>query len=818
MADLLLKQFREWDVAKTGVVKKAALVDVMKVNWPHSEEKLTSFLTQWGGETISYETFVQSLFEDGKPKSGYKVAFFSSAPYDREWFAKINADTKCGFELKFFDEPLNEANAGMAAGFQAVCVFVNDPVDAACIKQLKKVGVETIALRCAGFDRVHLETAEELGITVARVPAYSPYAVAEHAITLMMTLNRRVPQAFHRTIHGNFSLSGLMGQDMYQKRVGVIGTGLIGSISARILKLGFECDVVAYDAFPNKKISDPQPEGLGIPYVTLDELFATCDMITLHAPLLPATKHTINAAAIAKMKPGVLIVNTSRGPLIDTDALVDGLKKGIVGGAGLDVVENEGPYFFLDWSRKVVTDKNLALLMRMPNVIVTAHQAFFTEEAMKTISNTTLMNIKGVQDGTGPPLQNGKLVTVCKPAPKAAAAPTAAPSAARAAQMEAFPQLETKAQLQLAEKTLPPIENKSDAPFKVALFSATPDDIKWFDKVNQEYGTNLTFIFHTARLEEDTAGLAAGADAVCIFVNDDASAKVVEALAALGIKIIALRCAGFNNVDLKIAKEKGITVARVPAYSPHAVAEHAVALALSVNRRIPQAFNKTRSGDFTLNGLLGRDLGNAVMGRVRVGIIGTGLIGSIAAKIWKSGFDCDVVAYDKFPNKRVSDPAPDGLGIPYVELEELFKTADVISLHAPLLPGTKHIINQAAIKMMKPGIVIVNTSRGGLIDTKALIWGLQEGIVAEAGLDVVEGEDPYFFKDCSDKVLEDDDLATLLSFNNVTITAHQAFFTMEAMRTICHTTISNLTAVRNGAAPPKQSGKHDTVCLPPAES
>jgi len=259
-------------------------------------------------------------------------------------------------------------------------------------------------------------------------------------------------------------------------------------------------------------------------------------------------------------------------------------------------------------------------------------------------------------------------------------------------------------------------------------------------------------------------------------------------------------------------------VARVPAYSPHAVAEHAVALALSTNRRIPQGFNKTRCGDFTLNGLLGRDLGNAVMGKMRVGIIGTGLIGSIAAKIWKSGFDCDVVAYDKFPNKRVSDPAPDGLGVPYVELEELFKTADLISLHAPLLPGTKHIINEAAIKMMKPGIIIVNTSRGGLIDTKALIWGIKEGIVAEAGLDVVEGEDPYFFKDCSSAVIEDDDIATLLSFNNVTITAHQAFFTAEAMRTICHTTISNLTAIRNGETPPKQSGKHDTVCLPPAEA
>jgi D-lactate dehydrogenase len=253
----------------------------------------------------------------------------------------------------------------------------------------------------------------------------------------------------------------------------------------------------------------------------------------------------------------------------------------------------------------------------------------------------------------------------------------------------------------------------------------------------------------------------------------------------------------------------------VPAYSPHAVAEHAIALALAVNRRIPQAYAKTRCNDFTLQGLLGNDLGNSSMGRKRVGIIGTGLIGSIAARIFKMGFDCDVVAYDKFPNNRISDPAPDGLGIPYVELDELFRTADIISLHAPLLPATKHTINMEAIKKMKKGVIIINTSRGGLIDTKALIWGVKEGIIAEAGLDVVEGEDPYFFKNCSGEVLQDDDIATLLAFNNVTITAHQAFFTLEAMKTISHTTIANINGVRNGVTPPKQKGKLDTVCLPP---
>lgn len=820
MADQVIQLFKDADVEKNGKVGRTDLAKTLKQIKPsYSDEDLEVLLYPWGEKQIDYEDFLYWLFgEAGKLKemrskrSTFKIAVFSCASYDRDWFKKINEELGAGFQFNFFHEKLDEVNASLAVDCQAVCIFVNDEVGAPTIRKLKEIGIQAIALRCAGFDRVDLEVAEECGITVCRVPAYSPYAVAEHAITLMMTLNRRIAHGFHRTNDANFSLTGLMGQDMIGKRVGVIGTGLIGSISARILKLGFECDVVAYDAFPNNKISDPQPDGLGIPYVSLDELFASCDMITLHAPLLPSTKHLVNAAAVAKMKKGVLIVNTSRGGLIDTTAIIQGMKDGIIGGCGLDVVEGEGPYFFMDHSRSVVKDQNIALLMRMPNVVMTAHQAFFTEEAMRTIADTTLKNLIGVREGTGPPKQNGKLDTLCKPMKKPAGGSAPAPPKQSNLDMQEK-QLHMQAPV-LQAADLGPVENKAEGTFKVALFSNTPYDEEWFNKMNADLGTSLTFIYHEARLQADTAPLAQGADAVCIFVNDDCSGDVLRLLAPMGIKMVALRCAGFNNVDLKVAKELGITVARVPAYSPHAVAEHAVALALSLNRRIPQAYAKTRAGDFTLQGLLGSDLGNESLGPKKVGIIGTGLIGSIAARIFKLGFRCEVIAYDKFPNNKISDPMPDGLGIKYVEKEELFQTADIISLHAPLLPATKHTINMDAIKMMKKGVIIINTSRGGLIDTDALIWGIKEGIVAEAGLDVVEGEDPYFFKDCTGDVLLDDNLAFLLACNNVTITAHQAFFTLEAMKTISHTTIANINGVRNGTGPPKQKGKLDTVCLP----
>jgi len=397
----------------------------------------------------------------------------------------------------------------------------------------------------------------------------------------------------------------------------------------------------------------------------------------------------------------------------------------------------------------------------------------------------------------------GKLETLCKPA-----APGSGPPRPTMDNMAIMPEL-PPAVHELKARDLPPVANSASGVYKVAVFSTAPYDQKSLQGMNTELGTGLSFSFIGAGLGADTVPLAAGHDAVCIFVNDDCSASVVRGLKDVGVKMIALRCAGFNNVDLDVAQELGIKVARVPAYSPHAVAEHAVTLAMGVNRKVVRAFEATRRGNFNLNGMLGFDM----VGK-RVGIIGTGLIGSLAARIYKKGFDCDVVAYDAFKNDKIAAAPPEGLGIPYVELDELLKTSDVISLHVPLLKATANLINEESIKKMKKGVLLINTSRGGLIDTKALIRGLEEGIIGGAGLDVIEGESEYFFNDWSNKPILHDDLANLLSFQNVVVTAHQAFFTREAMETIAHTTIANINGVRNTGEPPKQRDKYDTVCLP----
>jgi len=312
---------------------------------------------------------------------------------------------------------LEASTVKLADGFDAVCVFVNDKVDAEVVSALASYGVKLIALRCAGFNNVDVEKANELGLTVARVPAYSPHAVAEHAVTLMLSLNRRIPQAWSKTRSGNFSLVGQMGFDMVGRRVGIIGTGHIGSIVAEIMKRGFKCDVVAYDVEQNARLVAPEPEGIGLRYVGLDELFRTSDIISLHTPLLPSTYHLINEESIAKMKPGVMIINTSRGGLVHTQSLINGLKDKRVGHAGVDVYCKEGPYFFEDLSHEGIDDDVFARLMTFPNVIVTAHQAFFTVEAMTQITQTTLRNAEGAHRGVGPPKQHGTLDTVVRPQP-----------------------------------------------------------------------------------------------------------------------------------------------------------------------------------------------------------------------------------------------------------------------------------------------------------------------------------------------------------------------------------------------------------------
>lgn len=314
---------------------------------------------------------------------------------------------------------------------------------------------------------------------------------------------------------------------------------------------------------------------------------------------------------------------------------------------------------------------------------------------------------------------------------------------------------------------------------KIIFFDAKPYDRQFFDAANRERGYEIKYIGN--RLSADTATLAAGYDAVCAFVNDDISGPVTDALFDKGIRVIAMRCAGYNNVDLKSSFGR-IHVARVPAYSPYAVAEHAVALILTLNRKTHKAYNRTRDGNFALSGLLGFDLHGKT-----AGIIGTGKIGQILAELLK-GFGMRVLAYDRFPK---TDWAA-GTGVEYVDLHELYSQADVISLHCPLTSETQHIVNAASLVQMKNGVMLINTSRGGLIQTQDLINALKTGKIGAAGLDVYEEEDEYFFEDRSGEVLTDDVLARLFTFPNVLVTAHQAFFTKEALTNIAETTLSNL--------------------------
>lgn len=321
-----------------------------------------------------------------------QVAFFDTKPYMEAAFRQRN---RHDYAIHFFEPRLSAATVSLAAGFKVVCVFVNDVLDGPVVEELHSMGVEMIALRCAGFNNVDLATCERHGISVARVPAYSPYAVAEHAVALMLSLNRRTHRAHNRVREGNFSLTGLVGFDMHGKTAGVIGTGKIGKCLVNILT-GFGCKLLAYDVYQDQQLV----EQTGLRYVELDELFAQSDIISLHAPLTPDTYHMINAAAIEKMKHGVMLINTSRGALVDAKTLLDGLKSGKVGYAGLDVYEEEGDYFFEDLSDRVIADDVLARLTTFNNVMITSHQGFLTQEALNNIADTTLENIREYEQGT----------------------------------------------------------------------------------------------------------------------------------------------------------------------------------------------------------------------------------------------------------------------------------------------------------------------------------------------------------------------------------------------------------------------------------
>lgn len=320
-----------------------------------------------------------------------KVTIFSTKPYDEQFLSEHNA--AFGHELVFIENRLKPETAALAEGSPAVCAFVNDVLDAPTLEILAKGGTRFIAMRCAGFNNVDLAAASDLGILVARVPAYSPYAVAEHAVALLLGLNRHIHKAYNRVREGNFSIDGLMGHDVHGKTIGVIGTGIIGSIFARIM-VGFGCEVIAHDVYEN-----PDCIKQGISYVSLEELFRRSHAISLHCPLMPSTHHLIDDKTLALMQDGVFIVNTSRGALIDTEAAIAGIKSGRIGGLALDVYEEESELFFDDHSFHIIQDDVFMRLTTFPNVLVTGHQAFFTHEAMANISNTTLSNLADFQAG-----------------------------------------------------------------------------------------------------------------------------------------------------------------------------------------------------------------------------------------------------------------------------------------------------------------------------------------------------------------------------------------------------------------------------------
>jgi Lactate dehydrogenase and related dehydrogenases len=318
-----------------------------------------------------------------------KTAFFSTQSYDKEYFTRYNTN----HELVFLDAPLNEQTAALAADCPAICAFVNDTVNEPVIKMLAGQGVQLIAMRSAGYNNIDINAAKALNITIVRVPAYSPHAVAEHAVALILTLNRKTHKAYNRVRDGNFSLEKLTGFDLYGKKVGVIGTGKIGQVFCEIM-LGFGCKVLAFDMIANREM-----EAKGVKYLPLVQLLPQCDIISLHCPLTEQTHHIINTDTLSLMKQGVMLINTSRGALIDTAAAIQALKTGRLRYLGIDVYEQEEKLFFHNLSEEIIEDDTIMRLKSFPNVLITAHQGFFTDEALTQIALTTLQNISDFEAG-----------------------------------------------------------------------------------------------------------------------------------------------------------------------------------------------------------------------------------------------------------------------------------------------------------------------------------------------------------------------------------------------------------------------------------
>lgn len=318
-----------------------------------------------------------------------KIAVFSTHQYDQDFFNQFNT----GHEITYFVLPLNEQTVALTKGFDAICLFVNDTVNAAVLNQMHSNGVKLIVLRCAGFNNVDVKLADKLGIPVLRVPAYSPEAVAEHAMALILTLNRKTHKAYNRVREGNFSLEKLMGFNLHNRKVAVIGTGNIGKAFCHILK-GFGCKISAYDIYPDEALAQ-----MGVTYGTLEETLAGADIISLHCPLMDSTRHLINAQTLKLFKPGAMLINTSRGGLINTVDVIEALKDCHLGYLGLDVYEQEGKLFFHDYSEDVIPDELITRLISFPNVLITSHQGFFTKEAMEQIATITFSNIDAFAKG-----------------------------------------------------------------------------------------------------------------------------------------------------------------------------------------------------------------------------------------------------------------------------------------------------------------------------------------------------------------------------------------------------------------------------------
>lgn len=320
-----------------------------------------------------------------------KTAIFSTKSYDREYFEKCNIDTK--HNLTFFEESLNSHTTELTKGYEAVCVFVNDQLDKQIIEKLSENGVKLIALRCAGFNNVDLTAASEKNIKIVRVPAYSPQAVAEHTVALILTLNRKTHKAYNRIREGNFSVEKLTGFNLFGKTVGVIGTGKIGIAFCEIM-LGFGCKILAHDIYESETL-----KARGVNYTTFDEILQNADIISLHCPLNPETNHLINKDAFSKMKKGVMLINTGRGALIKTTDAIEALKNKKLGYLGIDVYEQEEKLFFKDLSEHIIEDEVILRLIGFPNVLITAHQGFLTKEALEQIAIITLKNISVFENG-----------------------------------------------------------------------------------------------------------------------------------------------------------------------------------------------------------------------------------------------------------------------------------------------------------------------------------------------------------------------------------------------------------------------------------